>query len=329
MGWIVDILRNAAVGTAERGGGANQLFAEMKEHLIVRYTPLWHIVNLLHILCTSFQGDQTPAYADLCGPRPEPPPPDDQKAADAALAECLSDWALDRLQSLQRWLSASAASIAAVVFHVVSNLPLVQFLLLGSQWGSSLQPPYGFFIIENYWGMLLRFPVHIDEGLQFLLSKTIMSVCAVRRLTGKEDVPLGTAHVNVGGLPSLLISLFITRIDFLLRFIISLLYGAHTAMDLHTQDQSVTSTLLTQPVRIACAGHYFLTNPLRRKKPLRVPVLLSLVGYLDTPDGGDPRTFSDEHGTPTSTCSLWGWSPGALKATNQLKDRAYVAVWGR
>ena len=53
---------------------------------------------------------------------------------------------------LRVWVVSNGASLASDAYGLVSRLPFVQFLTLGSQWGDVLKPPYAMFGIEKYWG---------------------------------------------------------------------------------------------------------------------------------------------------------------------------------
>lgn len=165
---FLKFLKDWSVGAAKRGGAATQFFKELHK-LVTDKSPLDRGVELLSILnrpTGSGTDSRKNSLLQWFGNR------------EGELLEHYADplwgWAKDRLRRLQAscadnaslllnllislshqlggWVVDHAALLGGAVYRLVSALPAVQFFLLGSQWGSDLQPAYSVFKVEAYWG---------------------------------------------------------------------------------------------------------------------------------------------------------------------------------
>lgn len=163
------------------------------------------------------------------------------------------------------YLTGLALKHAGYLYRLLLKVPVLRFALLASQWG--LTQYYLLFVVESYWGAasqiifcISKYPLLMSMPCDLMPLKTFVPMCrqpATSRHTQKQALRLtehiccavsrlsqtlnngrdtngGVANgnhlahgVKVQGIPSILAQLLITRVDFLLRFICSMLYGDH------------------------------------------------------------------------------------------------------
>eukprot|EP00879_Flechtneria_rotunda_P014178 GHRR01014815.1.p1 GENE.GHRR01014815.1~~GHRR01014815.1.p1 ORF type:complete len:569 (+),score=141.24 GHRR01014815.1:326-2032(+) len=135
--------------------------------------------------------------------------------------------------ALKEFILAYGSVVGLWAYSWIESLPVLNFILLGTQWGEGLKALYPLFLVSDYWKTRLQ-------------SRSKYIRCNGPDAAQGNDFVLPDPAIPVTYWDIQLVGQLILRFDFLIRFVLALVYGS-----------------------------YMLNEK---------PVLLSLVGCLDLPD---------------------------------------------
>ncbi|KAK9824236.1 hypothetical protein WJX72_008843 [[Myrmecia] bisecta] len=179
----------------------------------------------------------------------------------------LLEWLQQRGEEVFKWFIQYANTVAYWAYQAGKHIPLLKFFLLGSEWGDRLWKLHSQLAIERHWGERLG--------------------------DASDETPV--EHVSF-----LLVGMFISRLDFVIRFFFSLLYGTYT-------------------VTLRSDG-----------RADELPVLYSLLNYIDVTEGTNvtpldlPEAPSPARET-LSKLSTGDTSPTVPEKAKLLAEAAWLA----